>query len=218
MTDLRCGNCLTLMKELPDASIDCIITDPPYKTEFVPLYGQMAEQAARVLKDGGLLIALAGHFALHRIIPEMNQHLTYYWIGGMPNKAGSVARNFSRQIMCAWKPVLWFSRGKVPDHEFVFDLFQSKRIERENHKWEQSLGWFEYYVEKLTREGDTVLDPFMGSGTTGVACVKLGRNFIGYEINPDAFKVAERRIADAQMQLALPIATEGVELHATRTE
>jgi len=48
--------------------------------------------------------------------------------------------------------------------------------------------------------GDTILDPFMGSGTTGVACVKTGRNFIGIEIDPGYFAIAEKRIAEAKMQ------------------
>jgi DNA modification methylase len=52
----------------------------------------------------------------------------------------------------------------------------------------------------IADEGSTVLDPFMGSGTTGVACVQTGRNFIGIEIDPDYFAIAERRIAEAQLQ------------------
>jgi DNA modification methylase len=49
-------------------------------------------------------------------------------------------------------------------------------------------------------QGATILDPFMGSGTTGVACVKTGRNFIGVEIDPTYYAIAERRIHDAQQQ------------------
>jgi site-specific DNA-methyltransferase (adenine-specific) len=60
-------------------------------------------------------------------------------------------------------------------------------------------------VEKFTNEGDTILDPFMGSGTTGVACVQTGRNFIGIEIEPKYFEIAEKRIAEAQLQMRLPI-------------
>ena len=63
-------------------------------------------------------------------------------------------------------------------------------------------------IEMTTNEGDTILDPFMGSGTTGVACVQTGRNFIGIEIDPDYFAIAERRIAEAQMQLRLPLEAE----------
>jgi len=60
-------------------------------------------------------------------------------------------------------------------------------------------------IERLTRPGDTILDPFMGSGTTGVACMKLGRNFIGIERDPGYFAIAQRRIAAAQAQLILPL-------------
>jgi len=59
------------------------------------------------------------------------------------------------------------------------------------------------WVAKFTDPGETVLDPFMGSGTTGVACVMQGRKFIGIEKRPDYFELAWRRIADAQAQGAL---------------
>ena len=55
-------------------------------------------------------------------------------------------------------------------------------------------------IEKFTNEGDTILDPFMGSGSTGIACVQTGRNFIGIEIDPTYFAIAEKRIAEAQKQ------------------
>ena len=62
-----------------------------------------------------------------------------------------------------------------------------------------------WVLENYTHEGDTILDPFMGSGTTGVACVQTGRNFIGIEIDEGYFKIAEKRIRDAQQQMRLPI-------------
>jgi len=57
----------------------------------------------------------------------------------------------------------------------------------------------------ITNPDDFVLDPFMGSGTTGVACVQTGRRFIGIEIDPGYFAIAEKRIREAQMQLRMPI-------------
>jgi site-specific DNA-methyltransferase (adenine-specific) len=57
-----------------------------------------------------------------------------------------------------------------------------------------------HLIVNFTNPNDTILDPFMGSGTTGVACVQTGRNFIGIEIDSDYFKIAERRIKEAQMQ------------------
>ena len=58
-------------------------------------------------------------------------------------------------------------------------------------------------VSRLTEPGATILDPFMGSGTTGVACIKTGRNFIGIEIRPTYYAIAEKRIAEAQAQPVL---------------
>ena len=62
-----------------------------------------------------------------------------------------------------------------------------------------------WLVENASNEGDTILDPFMGSGTTGVACVKTGRNFIGIEIDPDYYAIAEKRIAEAQLQTRMDL-------------
>jgi DNA modification methylase len=53
-------------------------------------------------------------------------------------------------------------------------------------------------VEQYSKKGHTILDPFMGSGTTGVACKELGRNFIGIEIEPKYFEIAKRRIENTQ--------------------
>ena len=60
-------------------------------------------------------------------------------------------------------------------------------------------------IEVVTRENSTIVDCFMGSGTTGVACVQTGRNFIGIEIDEGYFKIAEKRIKDAEMQMRLPL-------------
>jgi len=194
-------------------SVDLIITDPPYKREFLHLYGAMAKEAKRILKNGHLLLTLCGHYALDIIIPQMSQHLTYYWIGGMPNSTGSIARNFSRQIMCAWKPVLWYSKNKAIDHQFVFDLFKTKRIERVLHKWEQPIGWFQYYIEKLTEKGNLILDPFMGSGTVMMACQNLGRSCIGIENDLESCQTVKdrcfgRRFLDREVEYKLEIARD----------
>jgi len=64
-------------------------------------------------------------------------------------------------------------------------------------RWILALPWLSSYK--------TILDPFMGSGTTGVACVQMGRDFIGIEIEPKYFEIAKRRIAEAEAQLRIPL-------------
>ena len=83
------------------------------------------------------------------------------------------------------------------------------------HKSQKPQALMAELVEKYTKPGDTILDPFMGSGTTGVACVQTGRNFIGIEIDAGYFEIAQRRIAEAQLQ---PRLFEPGEQHAQPVE
>lgn len=73
------------------------------------------------------------------------------------------------------------------------------------HPTQKPVALYEYLIRTYTNEGDTVLDFCMGSGTTGVAAVNTGRSFVGVEMDAGYFAIAQRRIADAQAQLALPI-------------
>src|SRR5262249_49709588 len=78
--------------------------------------------------------------------------------------------------------------------------------ERVDHPTQKPVHLMMWCIERMgIPVGGTVLDPFMGSGTTGVACMKLGRNFIGIEKDPGYFAIAQRRIADAQAQLVMPL-------------
>jgi len=75
----------------------------------------------------------------------------------------------------------------------------------DQHPTEKPVGLMAWFINLHTAAGDTVLDPFMGSGTTGVAAVQLGRRFIGIELNPDYVKVARARIAEAEAQMRLEL-------------
>ena len=77
--------------------------------------------------------------------------------------------------------------------------------ENTDHPTTKPLGLMQRIVSVITNEGQTVLDCCMGSGTTGVACVKLGRNFIGMELREDYFAIAQRRIAEAQLQMPMEL-------------
>ena len=73
------------------------------------------------------------------------------------------------------------------------------------HEAEKDVEIIKQLLEWCSDEDMTIIDPFMGSGTTGVASVQTGRNFIGIEIDPNYFAIAEKRIKEAQMQLRLPL-------------
>jgi site-specific DNA-methyltransferase (adenine-specific) len=76
-------------------------------------------------------------------------------------------------------------------------------VEHGEHPTQKPLKLLLDWVTKFTDKGETVLDPFMGSGTTGLACMRLGRNFIGIEKRPDYFALACRRMAEAPQQANL---------------
>jgi DNA modification methylase len=73
-------------------------------------------------------------------------------------------------------------------------------IKTPDHPHQKPVEVVRWLVRTMSNPGDTIFDPFMGSGTTGVACMQLGRNFIGCEIDEDYFKIAEKRISEAAMQ------------------
>jgi DNA modification methylase len=196
------GDARELARRIPDESVDLIFTDPPYPKDFIPLYSWLAETGARILKPGGLCIALAGHAHIPDIIPLMSEHLKFYWIGGMLHGLGTTARIYSRQFMCGWKPMLWYSKGKVPDHAWIFDLLPpSPTRDKRYHKWGQAISWARYYIDKLTEIIAIVFDPLTGGGTVPAVCKMLGRNYVAFEIDPDTADKARERVLNTQPPL-----------------
>ena len=84
-------------------------------------------------------------------------------------------------------------------HDYVeFPLTPQSEKKLGKHPTQKPIGMMEYFINVLSNKGDTVLDPFMGSGTTGVATVRTGRNFIGFEREDEYFGTAERRISNEE--------------------
>lgn len=91
--------------------------------------------------------------------------------------------------------MLWFVKGDdLPTTDFLSDLIKSDAPSKVLHKWEQSTQEAEHVISRLTVEGQTVFDPMMGSGTTGIAAVQNNRKFMGIEIDSDKFEIANARI------------------------
>jgi hypothetical protein len=95
-----------------------------------------------------------------------------------------------------WQPILFY--GKDPRvGELQRDVFiSSSNTDDIPHPCPKPIKSWKLLVDRMSHEGDAVLDPFMGSGTTGVAAVRLGRKFIGVELDPEYFEIAKRRIQD----------------------
>jgi DNA modification methylase len=101
-------------------------------------------------------------------------------------------------VSSAWKPVLWYSKPGEPGRKIhIHDKIDAGKI-HENifHKWEQSVSGFENLMEKFVFDGDLVLDPFCGSGTTGLAAKALKCRFVGSDIDSGCVKIAASRLAE----------------------
>lgn len=178
--------------EVEDA--DVIVTDPPYPQEYLPQWRELRDFAIRSLRPGGSLFAMSGQSWLPEIYDLLggSKDLSYHWTLAymLP---GSTAIQFGRRAMNAWKPVLWYVKDKY-DGQIVRDVVSSDIAEKESHNWGQSESGMADLVKRATEPGELIVDPFVGGGTTGVVAVRLGRRFIGADIDPEKLKEAERRL------------------------
>ena len=172
--------------QIESGIVDLVFTDPPYGEEGLDLWEPLGKMAARVLKDGGYLVTYAGQQYISRVLNGLAESLQYYWIGGVRHTGGE-ARIWDKSIWVRWKPLLIFSNGKGADHEWLNDLIEGKEGDKDAHAWAQGESEAAYFIEKLTPVDGRVLDPMMGSGTTLRAALKLKRDAIGIEKDPEVF-------------------------------
>jgi 16S rRNA G966 N2-methylase RsmD len=195
--------------QVPDNSVDLVCTDPPYDVKSLHLYEALALHGERVLKPGCSLVTYAGHYTIPQIIQYMDaRNLSYYWIFAVVHN-GPFASFFAKNILVKWKPLLWFVKAEQATSSLsnnmkvkpktqngkIFDLIESTRPNKIVHDHEQSSDDPRYVIEQLTKPGDIIFDPFMGSGTTGIAALNLRRQFIGIEINHERFELANVNVA-----------------------
>jgi len=183
-------------------NVDAIVTDPPYGKQDIPLYGQLAEFAAKVLKPGGSLLAMAGVYYLPQVLKRMTPHLNYHWTIAyhMPSKH---RQEWTRKAYNYWKPILWFVKGDYSGR-WNKDFLQAAGIEKALHPWQQSEEDFGSLVEMVTNADEMILDPFFGSGTLGAAALKLNRKFIGIDIDPVAINTAGERLLEMGKKVVWP--------------
>ncbi len=187
---------------IPDNSIDLIFTDPPYRLQDLDLYEKLGTLANTVLKEGGSLVTFVGQYELLNIGRLVEKSgLKYRWPICVKH-TGHYAkmRGFGTIISVAWKPLLWFVKGQDGKTSnnlgWIVNFVESKKPDKIAHEWEQSTVEAEHVIKGLTVENQIVLDPFMGSGTTGAAALQLKRKFIGIEIDKDHYSNAVNRLSN----------------------
>lgn len=235
MIDLRRGDCLEMMKDIPNKSVDMILCDLPYGTtqckwDTVIPFAALWEQYNRVIKDNAA-ICLFGAEPFSSALRMSNiSHYKYDWVWdkvkgtGFLNAKKQPMRNheivsvfYNRQ--CTYNPQKTQGHAHKKSYrrkelqtavygqmnsDYTYEsteryprsiqVFSTDTQNSSLHPTQKPVALLEYLIRTYTNEGEIVLDNCMGSGSTGVACVNTGRNFIGMELDEKYFAVAQERI------------------------
>tara|TARA_Y100001937_G_C7076230_1_gene310743 strand:+ start:75 stop:740 length:666 start_codon:yes stop_codon:yes gene_type:complete len=212
------GDCLEVMKLIPDNSVDCIITDPPYKVisggqtkTANAFYKGKWKNNGKIFKHNEVDFNENFMGEMFRVMKEQS-HIYFFTNFLNLNKFLTLFEKSEFYIhnLLVWekKPVV--NRWYLKNAEYVIFAKKGKAKSINNkgsktvhkfdvpknktHPTQKPIDLIEYYIKNSTNENDTVLDMFMGSGTTGVACCNTNRDFIGIELDKHYFKIAEQRI------------------------
>jgi site-specific DNA-methyltransferase (adenine-specific) len=200
VVELYNGDCLEIMRGMPDASIDAVITDPPYNVDFTysgyddkrPDYQDWCSMwlSELVRVCNGPVAISCGHpnVGMWYQIAKPTWLLCWW-------KPAAMGR--SPVGFCNWDPVVLYGK---PHRRNSVDVIRAPiKVLKDTgeHPCPKPIEWAGGLLDALTKPSMTVLDPFMGSGTTGVACVGRGRQFIGIEENLGYFQTARERIDNA---------------------
>lgn len=194
--DLRVSSCRDLLESgiRPDA----VITDPPYPRQFLPVFSELAEacQAAGV----PLVAVMSGQSYLPEVLQRMCAHLPYRWTLAYLTPGGQSVQQWQARVNTAWKPVLLFGEAR----EWFGDVAVSRSNDNDKrfHDWGQSESGMADLIERLTKPGQLICDPFLGGGTTAVVALALGRRFVGGDI--DAACVESTRLRVAALDAGAP--------------
>lgn len=227
------GNCLELMQDVPDKSIDMILCDLPYGTTqckwdtvipFEPLWSQYK----RIIKDNGAIVLTASQPFSSALVMSNITMFKYEWVW-IKSKITNVL-NAKKMPVRKHEQILVFSTNGLPRYypqgmtecnEIVKQGNNSDNYGERNkreyvkthsgcprdvlafasegatiHPTQKPVALFEYLIKTYTKTGSTVLDNCAGSGTTGIACMNTGRNFILMEKDPDYFRAAKDRLRE----------------------
>lgn len=226
MYKLLNDNCLEVMKNMPDESIDLIVTDPPYPTTARGNAGnsggmlqkdinkkgkvfaynsidckEYAPEFYRVLKDGSHCYVMTNHVNLIHMLNTFTKNGFRFIKSLIWDKGNKIMGQY---YMSQFEYILFFRKGKgvrinncgTSDIISVPNKKQKGEDGKNLHDTEKPVGLMDVIIGNSSKEGELVLDPFMGIGAAGVSAVNLNRNFIGIELDEKYFNIAKERLED----------------------
>ena len=196
--EIRCGDFRDVLHDIPEGSVDLVLTDPPYSGEHLALWDDLGTFASRVLRKGGVFAAYSGQSHLPYILATLSRHLDFVWMIAQLGHARKT-HIYNRRAYSLWKPILVFARPPYQGKWFD-DVLRGAGPEKNAHEWQQREDEAQRLVEMFSNPSDLVIDPMMGSGTIAAASVSLGRRFMGSDIDAAAVAASRERVRLLQRQ------------------
>ncbi|MEE9117424.1 MAG: DNA methyltransferase [Calditrichia bacterium] len=184
-------DCFEGMEKLPDKSIDLILTSPPFKDEDVPYnyYEWFSDLLGELQRVSEIVLMFNSSTRLIRISKMFSPDRILIW-----NKKRTMQP-------FRYGPIFIWNGSEEKINKYIYtDCFSHLPCLKQVVPYENPVSLY-YQILKMFKNANTVLDPFMGSGTTAIACKKLQREFIGFEIEPTYLEIANKRIANVPEKL-----------------
>ena len=206
------GDCLEVMKQMPDKCIDLVLTDPPYGVDYMGgqnevkreklandkeanVYKELFPEIYRVLKNEGSAYVFYANGKENDVFPYIcfDKYQVLIW-----NKINTGYGAMNARYHHRYEPFLYLTKKsptKWNGGTTERDLWDITKYEgNEFHPTQKPTNLIARMIKNSSNEGDIVLDPFLGSGTTAVACKQLKRNFIGIELSQKYCDIANQRL------------------------
>ncbi len=222
------GDCIREMKELKENSIDFVLTDPPFNVglEYEGINDSMEDyaysvwcmnwltQMTRVMKEGSYAIVFTGDKKLYWLakaitdLATLEFHHFFKWY--KPNAQGGLhGTNFFNRVGLAFvlskgkANIKSINRKTLYQDIVICNSTKSTDKDAVDHPARRPVSLYKHIIQGFTKEGDTVLDCFLGSGTTGIACESIGRKWVGIELVPKYVDICKKRITKESKQFKL---------------
>jgi site-specific DNA-methyltransferase (adenine-specific) len=208
------GDCLERMKEIESGSVDMILTDPPYGMDLQSNHRK--EKHNKIKNDTDLSWLDVWTDELFRVSADNTAHYVFCSFHNVDKFKQSLERKFKIKNMLVWEKnntsmgdlkgdfapkyemIIFIQKGrKLINGKRDANILKFKKTGNKLHPTQKPVDLLEYLLAKFSNKRDVILDPFMGSGSTGVAAKNLNRNFIGIEMDEGYFKIAQDRIENA---------------------
>lgn len=207
------GNCFDLFKNLGDKSVDVVFTSPPYNRkrndkyeyyndtmiDYYTFLLNFIEESKRVARDKVIVNIQPNYYnqsKVYRIIgdyaDDIRQIVIWEKTNPMPASGHNITNSYEMFIVIGDKPL----KSSTTYTKNIISTSVNSSMPKE-HKAVMKQEVADWFIEKFTKEGDIILDPFMGIGTTAISCKRGGRSYIGFEVVKEYCDMAEKRIKNA---------------------